>query len=45
MVVVGTEIDFAAVGAVEAGDEAQQGGFAAAGGAEQRDEFAGVDFQ
>ena len=39
------EANHAAVGVIEPGDEAQQRGFAAAGGAEQRDERARLDVE
>ncbi|MCY1179605.1 hypothetical protein D9M73_200140 [compost metagenome] len=39
------EADAAGGGLFEAGDEAQQGGLAAAGGAEEGEEFVGTDIQ
>ena len=43
--VLAVEQDLAAVGVFQPGDDAQQGGFAAAGGAQQGDELAGGHFE
>jgi len=42
---LGPEEDLAAVGVVEAGDQPQQGGLAAAGRAKEREELAGADIK